>query len=419
MYSEKIAAEGGVTTANGPLAGLKVLDFGWALVGSLTGKYLADHGAEVIRVESATRPDMTRVDRRFSRSLTTSLDDKPWFAHVNTSKRSLSIDLKNPASRGIVEGLIAWADVVNENFTPGTLDKLGYSFAHMRALNPDILLVSGSLFGQTGPLAQEWGIDGTGAAISGRLHLTGWPDRTPITPNAGIFGDYVVPLVNGIAVLGALIRRARTGQGAAIDASMYEISAQILTPAFLDQQVNGTVQARQGNRVAHMAPHGVFPALGDDEWLAIAVETDAEWAALKDAIGQPAWAQDPALGTLAGRKAAEDVIEAGLADWTRSRDKYDAMAALQAAGVPAGAVQNAGEAVDRDPQLRHRRFLPEVPHAILGPFGHQVAPFRLSETPAQPGPAPAMGEANDYVATELLGMSDEDFVALVLGEVFK
>ncbi len=420
MFSEQIAAEGGsITHRTGPLAGLKVLDFGWALVGSLTGKYLGDHGAEVIRVESATRPDMTRVDRRFSKSSTTSLDDKPWFAHVNTSKRSLAIDLKNRASRPIIEGLIRWADVVNENFTPGTLDKLGYSADLMKRLNPDIILVSGSLFGQTGPLANEWGIDGTGAAISGRLNLTGWPDRTPITPNAGIFGDYVVPLVNGIAVMGALIRRARAGQGTVIDSSMYEISAQILTPAFLDYQVTGTLQQRQGNRVAHMAPHGVFPARGQDEWVAIAVETDAEWAALRQVLGNPPWACDPALTTLAGRKAAEDRIETGIADWTRTLDRYEAMHRLQAAGVPAGVVQTAGDVVERDPQLRHRQFLHPVAHPILGEFGHQVAPFRLSQTPAHPCPAPAMGEANDYVATGLLGLSDEEFVTLIAEEVFK
>lgn len=405
--------------SRGALAGLKVLDFGWALVGSITGKYLGDHGAEVIRVESTTRPDMTRVDRRFSKSSTTSFDDKPWFAHVNTSKRSLNIDLKNPRSREVIDRLLAWADVVNENFTPGSLDRLGYTYEYMKEINPQIILVSGSLFGQTGPLAQEWGIDGTGAAISGRLSLSGWPDRTPLTPNVGIFGDYVVPYINSLAVVASLINRQRTGQGRAIDASMYEITSQEITPALLDYQSNGRVQTRMGNRAPHAAPHGVFPTQGHDEWVAIAVTNDAEWSNLRAALGEPQWAMDPALDSLEGRKAAEDQLEDHLAAWTSQLTRTEAARLLQAAGVPAGAVATPEDIVDHDAQLREREFLKLVDHQILGPFGHQVAPFRLSETPAEPRPAPAMGADNDYICTELLGMSDEEFVDLLVDDVFR
>lgn len=405
--------------ASGTLAGLKVLDFGWALVGSITGKYLGDHGAEVIRVESTTRPDMTRVDRRFSKSSTTSFDDKPWFAHVNSSKRSLNIDLKNPRSREVIDGLIAWADVVNENFTPGSLARLGYTYEYMKAINPQIILVSGSLFGQTGPLAQEWGIDGTGAAISGRLSLSGWPDRTPVTPNVGIFGDYVVPYINSIAVVASLINRERTGEGRAIDASMFEVTSQVITPALLDYQSNGVVQERMGNRMPHAAPHGVFPAHGEDNWVAIAVTSDVEWVNLRTALGEPEWAMDQAFATLEGRKAAEDQIEAELSQWTARLDAGEAADLLQAAGVPAGAVATPEDIVDKDPQLSAREFLKTVDHQILGAFGHQVPPFKLSSTPAAPHPAPAMGADNDYICTQLLGMSDDEFVGLLVDDVFR
>jgi crotonobetainyl-CoA:carnitine CoA-transferase CaiB-like acyl-CoA transferase len=400
------------------LAGIRVLDFGWALVGSITGKYLGDHGAEVIRVESTTRPDMTRVDRRYSKSSLTSLDDKPWFAHVNSSKRSLCIDLKNPRSRMVIDGLIAWADVVNENFTPGTLDRLGYTLAHMRQINPAIIVVSGSLFGQTGPLAREWGIDGTGAAISGRLSLTGWPDRTPVTPTSGIFGDYVVPYVNAIAVVASLINRIRSGEGRAIDASMFEVTSQQITPALLDYQSNGRIQSRSGNRALHAAPHGVFPSRGDDEWVAIAVTSDEEWSSFRLALGEPRWASAAELQTLAGRKAAEDVLEAHIAVWTAGLTKYEATQILQSAGVPAGPVLMPGEVVDEDPQLREREFLRLVEHEILGPFGHQVPPFKLSATPAQPRPAPAMGADNEYICKQLLGMNDEAYLDLLVNDVF-
>ena len=403
----------------GPLVGLKVLDFGWALVGSITGKYLGDHGAEVIRVESATRPDMTRVDRRFSKSSTTSLDDKPWFAHVNSSKRSLSIDLKNPRSREVIDGLIKWADVVNENFTPGSLARLGYTYEYMKDLNPSIILVSGSLFGQTGPLAQEWGIDGTGAAISGRLALSGWEDRTPLTPNVGIFGDYVVPYINSIAVVASLINRERTGQGRAIDASMFEVTSQVITPALLDYQSNGVIQQRMGNRMLHAAPHGVFPAMGADKWIAIAVTSDDEWLNLRAALGEPQWAMAAELETLAGRKAAEDELEEHLSVWTAQREASAAAQLLQDAGVPAGAVATPQDIVDNDPQLREREFLKTVDHPILGAFGHQVPPFKLSATPAVPYPAPGMGADNDYICTQLLGMDDDSFVDLVISDVFR
>lgn len=402
------------------LAGLKVLDFGWALVGSITGKYLGDHGAEVIRVESATRPDMTRVDRRFSKSSRASLDDKPWFAHVNSSKRSLAINLKRENSREVILELIKWADIVNENFTPGTLAQLGFSWELIHELNPKAILISGSLFGQTGHLANQWGIDGTGAAISGRLQLSGWPDRTPVTPNVGIFGDYVVPYMNCIAALGTLISQKRDdAPGAALDVAMFEVAAQVLTPAFLDFQENGVVQNRMGNRMLHMAPHGVFPCEGDDEWIAIAVENDADWLVLCAELGLDDLAADPALLTLAGRKADEDRIEAAIAAVTAGQNKHALMHGLQAAGLAAGGVMNMAEMVDQDPQLAERKFLHPVDHAILGPFGHQVAPFRLSETPAQPRPAPAMGADNHHICTEILKMDDEKFVDLMIQDIFQ
>ena len=402
-----------------PLTGVKVLDFGWALVGSLTGKFLGDHGAEVIRVETSKRPDMTRVDRRFSKSTRTSLDDKPWFAHFNTSKQSLAIDLKHPSSRPVIEALIREADVLNENFTPGTLEGLGYGYDEVRKINPRIVYISGSLFGQTGPLAKEWGIDGTGAAISGRLHLTGWPDRTPITPSAGIYGDYIVPLVNAAGVVGALLQRMRTGEGQYLEASMYEVTAQQILPAILDFQVNGRDQQRTGNRVDFAAPHGVYPCVGDDRWCAIAVTSDAEWKSFAAAIGSPAWAADPAFENLAGRKAHEDRLDELVSSWTLTKRPHEVMEILQAHGVRGAAVQVPKDFIDEDPQLAHRGFLTEVPHAVLGAFPHQVPPLRLSRTAARLGPAPMMGEHNEQIVRERAGVSEADFIDMLLEGVLQ
>lgn len=411
--AEHTGREGGI------LSGIKVLDFGWAIVGSVTGKFLADHGAEVIRVESSTRPDMTRVDRRYSKSSLTSLDDKAWFAHFNSSKRSLSIDLKNPRSHEVIHRLVEWADIVNENFTPGTLDRMGLGYDAMKQMNSKIIFMSGSLFGQTGPMAEEWGIDGTGAAISGRLNLTGWADRVPVTPSSGIFGDYVVPLMNATGIVAALIHRDRTGEGQYLDASMFEVTTQQIQPAILDWQLNGNVQQRSGNRSLAAAPHGVFPCAGEDRWCAIATATDAEFSALLEVMGSPEWGTAEWCRTLEGRKAHEDQLEQHIAEWTANRDAYELMHLLQSHGVPAGVVQRPEEFIENDPQLTAIGYTQVVDHPLLGAFPHQVPPFHFSETPAHLHPAPRMGEHNEYICTEILGMDDSEYIDLLLEDVFR
>jgi len=185
------------------LTGLKVLDFGWALVGSLTGKHLADNGATVIRVESASRIDLSRTNRMVKVSTGNNPDDKPWYTHLNTSKLGMALNLKTTQAKSIITSLIKWADVINENFTPGTLSKLGLDYNFAKTVKPDIIMLSSSAYGQTGPMAYQWGVDGTGLAMSGYLDKTGWPDRTPIGPNAP-FGDVVLPYINAMAIIAAL-----------------------------------------------------------------------------------------------------------------------------------------------------------------------------------------------------------------------
>lgn len=401
------------------LAGIKVLDFGWALVGSLTGKHLGDHGAEVVRIESRKRPDLSRVDRKYSRSTPTDLDDKPWFTHLNTSKYSLSLDLKHPRAREVLDRLIRWADVVNENYTPGTMSKLGLGYEYMRKIKPDIIMVGGSVYGQTGPLAREWGIDGTGAALSGRLALTGWPDRDPVIPSVGVYGDYILPLINTLAIVAALVHKCKTGKGQYIDASMFEVCAHEIAPALLDWQANARLQTRTGNRIPYAAPHGVFPCIGDDRWCAIAVFTDEEWKAFCHVIGDSTWTKKPRFATLNLRKENEDELEALVVEWTKGHSAEEVMHMMQAAGVPAGVVQNAQDLIEHDPQLKEREFLMSLEHPVLGIFGHQTPPYKLLKTRAQVRTSPCLGEHTEYVCTQLLGMSDEEFVSLLQGGVFE
>jgi benzylsuccinate CoA-transferase BbsF subunit len=401
------------------LVGVKVLDFGWALVGALTGKYLADYGAQVVKVESVRRLDLSRTARQISISTATNPDDKPWFTLLNTSKYSITFDLKHPRAREVMDRFIRWADIVNENFTPGTMSKLGFSYEYIRKIKPNIIMVGGSTYGQTGPLAREWGIDGTGAALSGHHDATGWPDRWPVSPHGVAYGDYVLPLFNVLAVVAALDYRRRTGKGQYIDASMFEVLAHKISPVLLDWQANAHLQTRAGNRIPHAAPHGVFPCTGDDRWCAIAVFTDDEWQAFCHVIGDPAWTREQRFATLSSRKENEDEMERLVAEWTQKHPADEVMQMMQAAGVPAAVVQNAQDLLEHDPQLKERDFIVPLEHPVLGIFNHPAPPFKLLKTKAHMRTSPCLGEHTEYVCTQLLGMSDGEFVNLLQDGVFE
>jgi crotonobetainyl-CoA:carnitine CoA-transferase CaiB-like acyl-CoA transferase len=393
------------------LAGVKVLDFGWALVGSITTKQLADHGAQVVRIESISHVDIPRTNRMVSMSSATNPDDKPWFVHLNTSKYGMCLNLKCASARPVLERLIRWADVINSNFVPGTMARIGLDYDYVRTIKPDIIMVAGSAYGQTGPMAREWGVDGTGAALSGYLDLTGWPDRGPVGPNVP-YGDTLLPFFIATAVVAALDYRRRKGKGQYIDASMLEVCAHQITPAMLDWEANGHLQTRNGNRIAYAAPHGVFPCRGDDRWCAIAVFTEEEWQAFCRTIGEPSWITETRFATLNSRKENEDALEELVAEWTKQHSAEDVMQLMQASGVPAGVVQTMQDVMENDPQLRDREFLVPLKHPVIGVFGHPTPPYKLLNTKAQVRTAPCMGEHTEYVCTQLLGMSDEEFVEL-------
>lgn len=399
-----------------PLSGIKVLDFSWALVGALTTKQLGDFGADVVKVESKGRMCLTRMDAQVAVSKPSNPDDKPWFSHLNTSKRGITLDLKNSDTRVVLDRLLDWADIVVENFSPGTMHKLGLDYDSLRKRRPDIIMLSGSVYGQTGPLAQEWGIDGTGAALSSRLFMTGWPDRDPVIPSVP-YGDALLPLFMASAAVAALDHRALTGEGTHIDASMFEVQTQQMLPALIGHQL-GERMGRAGNRVADAAPHGVFPCVGDDRWIAISVVSDSEWHSLCGAMGRNELAAEPRFATLAGRKANEDALEAVVSAWTSSLEPYALMQQLQLAGVAAGVVQTAADILERDPQLIVRKFLVDAEHPVLGVFGHQAPPYKLSETPGRVRRAPRLGEHTREVCLNDLGIPAKEFERLQAAGVF-
>ena len=379
----------------GPLAGLRVLDFSWALVGSITTKILGDLGADVIKVESRTRPCLSRIDVQVAASRAGDFDDKPWFAHLNSSKRSLAVDLKRPESRELIDPLLRWADVVVENFSPGTMDKLGLGYAQLAVRNPALVMASGSVYGQSGPLSQEWGIDGTGAALSGRTLLTGWPDRDPVIPGAVPYGDVIVPYVMTACIAAAMAHRRRTGRGCHIDASMYEICVQQMREALVAAQRSEPVE-RRGNEDAKVLQQGVYPAKGDDRWVAISLFTEEERARLESlACGRP------------------------IAAWTAEQEEQALAARLQEAGIAAGVVQDIEDLIARDDALQARGALVDLPHPKLGAFGHMRTPISFSGDTITPFRAPALGEHNREIALEVAGLPADRYEALRSSGVFQ
>jgi crotonobetainyl-CoA:carnitine CoA-transferase CaiB-like acyl-CoA transferase len=378
----------------GPLSGVRILDFAWALVGSITTKTLGDLGAEIVKIETRTRPDLARLDVQVAASKHGNWDDKPWFAHLNSSKRGLSLDLKKPEAREVLNPLIDWADVVVENFSPGTMKKLGLDYDALAARNPGIVMVSGSVFGQTGPMAQEWGVDGTGGALSGRTYLTGYPDRDPVIPGAVPYGDVIVPFVMAAGVSSALQHRRETGRGCHIDASMYEICVQQMRDS-LARAKAGERPQRSGNADASVLFQDVFPAAGIDRWVAISLFDEAD------------------------RQRLHAIAGDNVAAWTSARADHEIAEHLQAAGIACGVVQDAEDMVDHDPQLIKRGALAVLDHPLLGPFGHIATPIIFSHDRFAPYRAPGMGEHCHEIASTLCGLSDARIAELEEAGVFQ
>jgi len=387
-----------VPNRGGALAGVRVLDFSWALVGSITTKTLGDLGADVVKVESRTRPCLSRIDVQVSASKPGEFDDKPWFANLNTSKRSLALDLKRSEAREVLGPLIQWADVIVENFSPGTMAKLGLDFEHLQQMHPGLIMVSGSVYGQTGPLAKEWGVDGTGGALSGRTFLTGWPDRDPVIPGAVPYGDVIVPYVMAAATAAALEHRRTSGRGCHIDASMYEICVQQMYGAIVQCQRGGPPQ-RSGNADSQVFHQGVYPVEGIDRWIAISCATPVQWERLRG---------------LAQLSADLDssACDPHIADWSGKFPGCELAARLQSAGIAAGEVQDIEDLVELDPQIAARGSLIPLDHRALGRFGHVRTPLTFSRSLVPIFAAPRLGEHSRQVAGQLAGLSDDRIDAL-------
>jgi benzylsuccinate CoA-transferase BbsF subunit len=399
-----------------PLRGIRVVDFTWLGAGPYTTRTLADHGAEVIRIESTKRMDRLRILPPFRDKVRgDSVNRSGYFADRNSNKLGITMNLKNSAAVELVLRLIAQSDVVSSNFTPGTLEGLGLGYEKARAVRPDIIFLEMGMQGAYGPDSSLVGYGQTVSALTGLYHLSGLPGRAPVGTGTNYPDHVAAPCHSAFALLAAIRHRRRTGEGQYIDLSQAETMVSLLGPAILDFTVNGRNAMPQGNRDDYMAPHGVYPCQGDDRWLALAVATDEQWHALAAELGVPELVADDRFTTLADRQRNHDDLDKALGARTAGCEAYDLMERLQARGVPAAVVQTYQDLIDRDPQLRHRGHFAVLDHPEMGPSIYNSPPFRLTGTdePVMRTPAPLLGQHTRQVCADLLGMDDAEIDRLI------
>ena len=398
------------------LQGIKVADFSWVITAPLATSILAQHGAQVVRVESMTRPCVTRPYAPYKDGIP-GVNRGSLFFTLNKNKYSLALDLRKPQGIEVAKRLVAWSDVVVESFMPGTMNSLGLGYEELKRIKSDIIMMSTSMLGQTGPYSKHTGLGTMLQALVGFNQVCGWPDRDPAFP-WGAYTDSTGPFFIVIAIISALGQRRQTGKGQYIDVSQFECSLPFLSPAILDYNINRRVQGRWGNRSLSAAPHGVYRCKGEDSWCAIAVSNDEEWESFCEVIGKPDWAKDSKFTTLLSRLENVDELDKLVENWTLNFTPQEVMGKLQAAKVSATVVAN-GQDVFEDPQLRSTGFYKMLKHAEMGETNYEGLSFTLSQTPAEIKPDPCLGQDTENVCTEILGMSDDEFMQFLAAGVFE
>ncbi|MCB2063172.1 MAG: CoA transferase [Novosphingobium sp.] len=401
------------------LKGIRFCDFTGQLAGAAATKWMAAFGAEVIRVEDPTNQgawDVLRntppfIDERRGPDL------GGGFNNHNVGKLGITLNLKTAKGREILEQIVAKSDVVTENFAAGVLERLGFGYERLREIKPDIIYVSNCGFGHTGPYRdfKTWGP--IVQALSGLTHNSGLPGMEPAGWGFS-YMDHTGGHYMSIAILLALFHRMRTGEGQWVDMACCDTGLTLHGPALLDYTVNGRKSRREGRPIGNrsewpaMAPHGIYRTLGEDQWIAIACRSDADWQALAGVIGE-GWASDPQWQTLEGRIVGQDDLDRLMDAWCAGQDKHALHKRLQQAGLAAAAVLDARERIDEDPGNDWMELWPEVEHSAMGKVRVDGLPVRMSKTPqVMERGAPCLGEHNEQVLTGLLGMDAAEVAQL-------
>lgn len=411
--------------AKRPLEGIRVADFSWFGAGPIAGNTLSTYGAEVVRVESETKVDALRRVHPFAMNpdgtFKGGYNVSGYFNNFNAGKLSLQLNLNTEKGQEIGYRLIEKCDIFLTNFTPRVIDKWNLHYHQIAKVNPRIIAAYAPMQGMEGPHRDYLGFGAVLTPVTGISEMSGFPNRPPFGVGTN-YPDYVInPGHTVTAMMAALRYRNRTGKGQCIELPQLESVVNTLGTAVVERLANGTNPTRTGNRNPNAAPHGAFRCADDpdsvgslDRWVVVACRDDAEWERAAGALGHPEASADPKFATFAARKQNEDELESLIGSWTKDQKAEAACAALQAAGVPAGVVQNSQDLLDRDEHMKSRGYYQYVEHPEAGREAHDGPAFVLSETPGYiAGPAPLMGEHTMDVCERIIGLNMDEVADLL------
>ena len=396
-----------------PLSGVRIIEPGqvWALPYAISP--LAAYGAEVIKVESAVRPDSSRGSPQPG----SQVGDQPWnnggmYHEANRNKLGISLDLNTDRGKELFKELVSVSDVVAQNFPPRVMRNFGLDYLELRKIKPDIIVLDSTAYGSSGPWENYIGYGSSLQAVTGLTYVTGYEDSGPVQGGI-LFNDTLGALNATYAILLALAHRERTGQGQWIDLSQYEAGVAHLGEAFMEYEMNGVAPTRRGNSHPDHVPYGLYPCAGDDGWLSITVTSDAEWAYFGRAVGE-AWASNRDWETAESRLSQRKSLDEAIGRWTSDKDKHEVMHLLQSGGVACGAVYNTRD-IATDAHHADRGFFEISQHPEpVGPRPHSAPLFGLTGVDRPPDRlAPRFGEANRKVFQELLGRTDQEYDELM------
>lgn len=399
------------------LKGIRIADLTIITAGACATQMLADLGAEVVKVESGSYPDPFRYWAGPAGGADEAPPD-PWnwaptFNMVNRNKQDVCLDLKHSRGRESFLKLVAVSDVVAENFRQGVMERLGLGYETLREVNPKIVMLSLGSQGSTGPESRYGSYGSTLDSLSGLMGITGYTDSHPIWSSGEVnYPDQVASIFGAGIILAAVRHRNRTGQGTYIDLSQREMMTTMIGEHVLEYTIGGRMPVQHGNRHPTMAPNDCYRCAGDNEWVAISVADDAEWRGLCAVIGRPELGEDERYATSAPRSDNEASLRPAIEAWTSTRSKREAMDALQAGGVRAGAVVTGADML-QDSHLRERGYYQEVENVRSGRQTLRLAPYKLSKTPPRiERPAPVLGQDTEHVLRDILELPDEEIKEL-------
>jgi crotonobetainyl-CoA:carnitine CoA-transferase CaiB-like acyl-CoA transferase len=425
------------------LDGVRIIDLTWLQVGPQATRILASFGAQVIRIEWRKRGaiDFLRYFQPFapnhatadggraqgaapSQGLRGNYDRGAYFNNTNPGKYGVTLNLNHPKGRDLLKRMVRDANALCENFSPGQMDKWGLGYEDLRKVNPRLIYLRTTGMGKAGVYKDYVSYGPTAQAFSGLTFLSGLREQDQPAGWGYSYLDHSPGYFGAMLLMAAIRRQRADGRGAYIDMSQTEVGLMLTGTSIVEHQLTGKKTERHGNRMPYRdwAPHGAYRCAGDDNWIAISIQSDAQWQALVSEMGSPTWARDRRFATAAGRKSHEDDLDARLTEFTAEQDRYDLMNRLQARAIPAGVVQRAADRFDRDPQLKARGYFVDLPHSEIGTWPIEGFPAKLSASPAYVGgltdrAAPKLGEDNEFVYHDILGLSTDQLAALTEEDV--